>query len=101
MAERAVRLPVLMPFLGHEHKNINSTVDELGVRKGKGRIFGLWFFFFIYFINLVSWLYMLDIKGIFYRSWGRVVFIHAWEVKIFPLEEELKEKEPLIVLFSS
>lgn len=100
MAERAVRLPVLMPFLGHEHKNINSTVDELGVRKGKGRIFG-WVFFFFNSINLVSWLYMLDIKGLFYRSWVRMVFIHAWEVKIFPLEEELQEKEPLMVLFSS
>lgn len=30
LAGRVVRLPVLMPFLGHEHKNINSTVDEVG-----------------------------------------------------------------------
>lgn len=99
MAERAVRFPVLMPFLGHEYKNINGTVDELRVRKGKGRILGLVFLFDV--INLVRWLYMLDIKGLFYRSWVRMMFIHAWEVKIFPLEEELQEKEPLVVLFSS
>lgn len=40
LAEGVVRLPVLMPFLGHGHKNINSTVDEVGVRKGKGSSLG-------------------------------------------------------------
>ena len=62
LAERVVRLPVLMPFLGHEHKNINSTVDEVGVRKGKGSsvvLVWFWVFFFptlavSYFISSVS-----------------------------------------------
>lgn len=44
---------------------------------------------------------MLEIKVLFNRSWLRMVFMHAWEVKIFPLKEELQEKKPLKVLFSS
>lgn len=28
-----------------------------------------------------------------------MMFIHAWEAKVFPLEDELQEK-PLMVLFS-
>lgn len=40
LAEGVVRLPVLMPFLGHGRKDINNTVDEVGVRKGKGSSLG-------------------------------------------------------------
>lgn len=44
LAEGVVRLPVLMPFLGHGHKNINSTVDEVGGEKGQRKQFGFWWF---------------------------------------------------------
>lgn len=40
---------------------------------------------------------MLGTKVVFYRSCLRMVFIRAYGVKIFPLEEELQEK-PLMVL---